>query len=278
MFLQRSSKSRKGSASARTQPTDAKSGRGNQGAPKLSLKSRKNKLLPKKHPLHLHLTKMTRLGVELYPRPPYLEKKFESKGWKLVDERRKMLRDADQQEAYNDAASTFLNPDKVYMMMLKGFSTITTNGSGIVNVELPFDPSSSGYNFAEWTDLSGLFSQVKLMSVHLSVTPANWSQAASPSEIATIAGCINPTASATPGSYGTVISNADGKMINGQCTSTVDFKLDYSGNSWSPTSTVVVTPYAGCPGGFLLYGSNYPNTTQVAYVVVKNVYAFRGRA
>jgi len=205
--------------------------------------------------------------------------KYRSIG-KLIDERPRRLPDPDQLAATSEGASFFMNPDSVYEFMLKGFSTITSNGSGVVNSFAQFDPSSAGYNFSEYSDLAALFSQIRLKHVNIQVLSSNWNQSASPVEMVVTAGAVNPTAQGAPGSLGAVITLADGRFINGQMSSAsgTNFSLAFSGNSWSPTSTVVVTPYAGCPGSFQLYGGVFPVTTQVAYLRVAFTYQFRARS
>jgi len=197
----------------------------------------------------------------------------------LKDERPHYISDPDYLESFSEGAGSFMDPNLTYEFMLKGFSTVSSNGSGIVNTELPFDPSSSGYNFAEWTNFAALFSQVRIKSVTIVVLTTNWSGASAPVEIVALAGGINPTAQGVPGSVGTVISLADGRFINGQMSSEqgTTFTHHFTDIEWSPTSTVVVTPYSGCPGSFVLYGSVFPNTTQVALVRVGFVYQFRCR-
>lgn len=260
--------------------------RGSTVAQKLDSKrpagSKGPKLLPKQHPLHKFITKWMSHGCEVKVHPKYLEKKFlsETKGFALMDERNKKVREPDQQQAMAEGASSFMSPSTVYTFMLKGFSTVTSSGSGVVNSFLQFDPSSSGYNFAEWSDLAALFSEVRLDRVSLQVVTNTWSQAISPVEFVTFAAAIDPSAQGAPGSLGTVISLADGKFVNGQMSSAhgCTYRYSFSGNSWSPTSSVVVTPYAGCPGSFKLYGTGFPNTTQVAVVLAMFVYSFRCRS
>lgn len=260
--------------------------RGSTVAPKLDSKrpagSKGPKLLPQKHPLHRFFTKWTSSGIEVKTRLQYHDKKFltETKGYALQDERVKKVREPDQQQAMSEGASSFMSPSMVYTFMLKGYSTISSNGSGVVNSYLQFDPSSSGYNFAEWADLAALFSEVRLDRVQLQVLTSNWSQASAPIEFVSFAAAIDPSAQGAPGSLGAVISLADGKFVNGQMSSSHGCIYNYSssGNSWSPTSTVVVTPYAGCPGSFKIYGTGFPNTTQVAVIMVRFVYSFRCRS
>jgi len=255
-------------------------------APKLGSKgpagSKGPQLLSKKHPLTKFMTKWMSHGFEVKVSPKYHDKKFlsDTKGFSLQDERNKKVREPDQQQAMAEGASSFMSPSLVYTFMLKGFSTVTSNGSGVVNSFLQFDPSSSGYNFSEWSDLAALFSEVRLDRVQLQVVTSSWSQATSPVETVVLAAAIDPTAQGSPGSLGAVITLADGMFINGQMSSPhgCTYNYHFTGNSWSPTSSVVVTPYAGCPGSFKLYGTGFPNTTQVAFVMVRFVYSFRCRS
>jgi hypothetical protein len=57
-----------------------------------------------------------------------------------------------------DSTAALLSGNKVYTFTLKGFSSLTSNGAGVLNSFLPFDPSPSGYNFSEWASLATLFS------------------------------------------------------------------------------------------------------------------------
>jgi hypothetical protein len=189
--------------------------------------------------------------------------------------------DLEEEPSSSSMVFNFLDPRTVYVFMLKGFSTLTTNGSGVLASFIPFDPSSSGYNFAEWTSLSSLFTEFRLRTFECQFVG---------SSDTTVALSISPVAISSnmgitgvaPTNIGGVIQNADGIFWKGSDDTTA---LGYTHVvkpsyplGWSLVSSPTTTPYAGAPGCIQIYATNQGISTTVGLVRVMGVYEFRVRS
>jgi hypothetical protein len=165
----------------------------------------------------------------------------------------------------------------VYSMMLQGESTLTSTSSGEIKSFIPFDPSSAGYSFNEWSTLSALYQEVKFVLMEIQLIPYQYAGPGSPLYVS-----YRFDTSTAPTSVSDVINSASLRLFNvTRDTTTLGMRVIARARgplNWSPTSTVVTTPYAGCPGCFQLYGNTYDATTPLCLVRVRAVYAFRGRA
>jgi len=176
-------------------------------------------------------------------------------------------------------ASSLMSPNTVYRFKLQGFSTIVATAGSIVNVAIPFDPSSNGFNFSEWSALSGLFDEVRLYSFGVQAcTYANTtvSLVNAPLLIGT-----NLTVSTAPGTEGPVATLTDAKYHPTAITNAMGWAHTFVNKGeigWSLTSSVTVTPYAGCPGSFQLYSAAQTAASNVAKVLVWGIYDLRARA
>jgi hypothetical protein len=200
-----------------------------------------------------------------------------SKGLRLRDEIPSSISDADAISSMSDGIS----PWSTYNITLKGFSTLTVNGSGVLAISIPADPSSAGYNFAEYSDLSAIFTEVRILALSIQAAPIIDNATALTAGTPVLVG-FNPNVSSAPASEGAVASliystywnaGADRSSRGSIFHTNYDTRLDFS-----LTSSVTVTPYAGCPGSYQLYGSGYPNGSVIGKVLVLGLYQFRGRS
>jgi len=179
-------------------------------------------------------------------------------------------------------AMSWLSPasiNKTTSMMLQGESTISSSGTGTAYFAIPFDPSSSGYNFAEWSNIAALYNEIKFVSCQIQLTRY-------------ISGTLT---SGTPIyiGYRFDLNTAPTTLAQvSQLSSALawNFLVDTSKSgftmtarsvgplNWSPTSTVVTNSYAGCPGSFQIAGFAFNNSTTLAHVRVRSIYLLRGRA
>jgi hypothetical protein len=178
-----------------------------------------------------------------------------------------------------DMAKALTSPNTVYLFKLQGFTTVTSNGSGITAVSIPFDPSSAGFNFGEWSDLAALFDEVKLHSFSVQLVGYNnttTSDIFSPMVIGT-----NLVSSGAPGSEGVVATLTDARYLPAYMSNSSGHTHVFRNTGvigWSSTASVTDQPYAGCPGSFQLYSNNASVSTQLYKVLVQGYYAFRARA
>jgi hypothetical protein len=163
--------------------------------------------------------------------------------------------------------------------MLKGFSTITSNSSGVVTAFLPFDPTSTGFNFSEWASLASLFSEFRLKSYHVQFVPLTLTTVSTASPVGIGS---NLSYSSAPANVGQVINQADGVFWNGASDHT---SLGYTHKvtpgsplGWSSVSSPTNTPYAGAPGCIQIYNTSNPSTIALYQARVMGVYELRVRS
>jgi hypothetical protein len=162
-------------------------------------------------------------------------------------------------------------------MMLQGESTLTSSASGVINSFIPFDPSSAGYSFNEWTSLSSLYNEVKHVATEIQLVPYQYAGPGTPLYVS-----YRFDSAAAPGSVSGVIGSATLRLFNVTRASTnLGMRMIAHARgplNWSATSTVVTSAYAGAPGCFQFYGDTYDNSTPILLIRVRGIYAFRGRS
>jgi hypothetical protein len=174
-------------------------------------------------------------------------------------------------------AKSLIDLNTVYRFRLSGYSEIKFS-SGIINVYFACDPSSSGVNFAEWTTLSDLFSEFKMVSFSLQLVPMRWFQDTLGTNPLGI--CGNLGTAVNPGSYGAIMDNADAQLVNAGLTSNLGYTHTVHGThlNYSVVSSPTTDPYAGAPGSIQLYQtSTGSSNTQMWGVKIVGVYDFRSR-
>jgi len=187
---------------------------------------------------------------------------------RVIDERKLKL--ADPQSL--SSLSGMMNSNQVYRFRLGGHSTISM-AAGVINGFYATDPSSAGSNFPEWTTLSALFSEFKLVEFGIRLTRnfGNALTAVAPLMVAT-----NLGTAAAPGSYAVVADNADASFYCYTETTTRGSAYILRSNhiGWSIVSTPTSTPYAGAPGSIQYYATGSGNSTDVFHVLVWGIYDF----
>jgi len=198
------------------------------------------------------------------------------------EEKGSVLRNEDKrvvQELGNpEAAQSLMEPNTVYTFALFGYSTVTSTAGSIINIAIPMDPSSAGFNFSEWTNLSALFDEVRLQSFHVQIVPyynTTVSLVNAPLMVGT-----NLVVSSAPGSAGAVVQLADCKFLHAGMRNPKGHTHSFhaTGLAWSAVTSVTVTPYAGCPGSVQMYCTGYAASVNAYQVRVTGVYQFRARA
>lgn len=179
-------------------------------------------------------------------------------------------------------ATFWLSPaseNKETSLMLQGESTLASSAGGNGFFSIPFDPSGSGYAFAEWSNVSTLFNEIKFVACHIQILKLNASTITQGTPL--FIGWRFDT-NVAPTSTAQVTQLASCKAYNFQVdTSQQGFQMttrSVGALNWSPTSTVVVNSYAGCPGSFQIAGFGYSASINLAIIRVRSVYKVRGRA
>jgi hypothetical protein len=182
--------------------------------------------------------------------------------------------------ADTSAASPFVDLNTDYRFRLGGHTTLATTG-GVIDTFVACDPSPSGWNSPEWSTLSSLFSEFRLIKLSVQFVRANWIA----SGVATVS---NPTlliagnlgTAIAPGSYAALADNADSKMWSACDTSPTGYTHTLSGKQlgWSQVTTPTTEPFAGAPGSIQIYGTfGGSSTAGVVHVLISGIYEFRSR-
>jgi hypothetical protein len=182
-------------------------------------------------------------------------------------------------------ASGLADPLVVYRFNLGGY-TVLTKSAGVINSFLAADPSASGWNSPEWSSLSSLFSEFKLVSLSARIT-ANYNVKTTTTNTFGLGVCSNLGTATNPGSYAAIADNADAIMYS--YTDTGRHRDNASGYThtmhatqinWSEVATPTTTPYAGAPGSIQFYSDNgvaSGGDTAVFQVLIRGIYDFRIR-
>jgi len=185
-------------------------------------------------------------------------------------------------ESKSSSVSRWLSPASqniTQTIMLQGESSLSSSGTGTSYSSIPFDPSASGYSFAEWSNVAALWTEIKHVFTVIQIVRANGASITSGSPL--FVGYRFDT-NAAPTSIGQVTQLASAKIWDIQNdTSPYGFSMTARARgplNWSPTSTVVVNTYAGCPGCIQLAGLSFPNSIGLGFIRVRSVYMIRGRA
>jgi len=162
-----------------------------------------------------------------------------------------------------------------------------SNGSGIIAGFQNADPSGgsgSTWTASEWTALTSLYSEVRLVSFEIWFTPVspedNKLPSASAGNVLYISGVLSSIAAA-PTTRAQVLDNADAKLWT---------PLSYTLGrpfihrirprrplNWATVTTPSPGSYAGCPGAIQWYGDGYPISINLIAISMIGVYEFRSR-
>jgi len=266
-----------------------KSAPGEQEVKSIRRRPRKKKNKPRKNmtPKSYHLHRQLQLSHSYCPR---VEELREEGKFVLVDKKNLqagILRDEtfrpkkiENNSEASVSGADFMDPRIKYRFLLKGISTIVANGTGVVAAFLPMDPTSTGYNFAEWTDLAALFSEYRLVKysvqfvgIYNTTAAMNYFPIGIGSNIAT---------SSAPTSLGEVLQQADGRLWKAT-QQTTDLGMLFHVRpgvplGWASIASPTNTPYAGAPGCVQIYSASQGVGANIALAMVCGLYEFRVRS
>lgn len=181
-------------------------------------------------------------------------------------------------------AGSLVDPLSVYRFRLGGYTTMGRT-AGVTNAFIAADPSASGWNSPEWSTLSALFSEFRLVQLGIRISRTN--PASITQTMPNLAICSNLGTATNPGSYAAVADNADACFYAYQDTSKAsDHKsgqfhvMNATNLNWSQVTTPTVEPFAGAPGSIQFYGDNSAasGTDTIIYqILIWGIYDFRIR-
>jgi len=163
---------------------------------------------------------------------------------------------------------------------------VLSNGSGLIGGYQNADPSGGSgatWTSSEWSTITALYSQVRMISFSVIFTPVAPEDTkvitSSGGNAAYVSGVLSSLATA-PTTRSQVFDNADCKIF---CPLSMTTGRPYV-HTIRPRSVnwaVVTSPnpgsFAGCPGGIQYYGDGYPITTPIFAVSMMGIYEFRSR-
>jgi hypothetical protein len=174
-------------------------------------------------------------------------------------------------------ASSFISLNQTYRFRLGGYASLASS-AGAINSFVAADPSASGWNSPEWSSLTSLFSEFRLVSLSVTFTPLYYDGAVGSAPPAIIAG--NLATAVAPGSYAALADNADAKMWNFLSDRSMHgytHTIKATNLNFSQVTTPTVEPYAGAPGSIQFYVSGLPTTATWMYLLISGIYEFRSR-
>jgi len=185
--------------------------------------------------------------------------------------------------ADTSVAGGFVSLNKVYRFRLGGASNVTST-TGVINTYFSCDPSSAGTNFPEWSTLTSLFSEFRLVEYGVQFCSDAWSYGAYGVTAGAVPTCYiagNLGTATAPGSITAVVDNADSCIVQfGKDSSTTGYThvINGTGVNWSQVVTPTVTPYAGAPGCIQIYGSfGSMSQANALRCLIWGIYEFRSR-
>ncbi len=175
----------------------------------------------------------------------------------------------------NSLASSLININTVYEFRLAGHSTISTDGSGVINGFFACDPSSAGLNFPEWNSLTVLFSEFRLKSLSVQFVP----RAGTAGIKSALAVAGNLGTAAAPSAFANLTDNADCKYVVWNTTTPLGYTHTLHGTdlNWSQVTSPTTEPYAGAPGSIQYYMESSQTSTVHYDCMVWGIYQFRSR-
>jgi len=181
-------------------------------------------------------------------------------------------------EESSSLAGSLVDLNTEYTFMLRGYSTLSFTAT-VINSFFPCDPSASGSNFPEWGDLTPLFSEFKMVEFGVQIVNTRLDNSTT-QEFQSLAIGGNLGTAGAPGSYATIVDNADSKLF-AWSQNTQPYGITHvikgKGLNWSVVTAPTTTPYAGAPGCIGVYCTGNASPSNVMDVLVWGVYKFRSR-
>jgi len=181
-------------------------------------------------------------------------------------------------------ASSLVNPTVTYEFRLAQSVTIGSNTSGSLAVSLEWDPAVIGGT--DWTDISGLFNQVRLVQAKLHLVPVTFNSQSGTTM--TTAVCSNITAySGTPSSITSVVAQPDATMLPTCANAPAPGQVFHfhspkrPNNLWAAVGAPAPGIDQGCYGTFWLCHDSLTYSTPSARVFsgfIELILEVRGRA
>lgn len=163
---------------------------------------------------------------------------------------------------------------------------LSSNGSGVLAGYQNADPSGgsgSTWTANEWTSMTSMYSQVRLveMTVWLIPVPPEDTKLAGDISNYLIVSSVLSSVAAAPTTSASVFDNADAKIFTPFTRSSsrpIMFKLRPRGPlNWAVVTTPNPGSYAGCPGAIQWYADQLPVSIVCFMLKTEGIYEFRSR-
>jgi len=163
---------------------------------------------------------------------------------------------------------------------------VLSNGSGIISGFQSADPSGgsgSTWTANEWTTVTALYSQVKLLEFSVTFTPVSPEDTknitSSGGNACYVSGVLSSVAAA-PTTRAQVWDNADAKIFCPLSMTTgrgMKHTIRPGGVKWAVVTSPNPGSFAGCPGSIQYYGDGFVVSSPIFAVSMEGIYAFRSR-
>jgi len=188
-------------------------------------------------------------------------------------------------------APMMVSTNKSFTMQFRNVVPVITSAGGVINSYISFDPSvvtqvafGSGTQFTEWTSASSLFNTVRVKQFEIQICRTYLDETKGDDYQPLVYASVRTGVLSNPGSYQAVIDNGDSQMYNILADSSG--KNHYAAVKMRQVAWATVTTpnpgsstgiIAGCPGGFVFYGTGYPASTQLGFMKIVGTYQFKTR-
>jgi hypothetical protein len=176
-------------------------------------------------------------------------------------------------------AKSLIDPRTIYRFRLIDFNSFSSSGAGVLAAYISCSPSVT--SFSEYSSLTNLFTEVRLVAARLTICNVNphadgYATGFVKSDVAMNYNDLS--VSTTPSSVLAVLDNAHswlhplGKSSHSQYVAKVS-----SNREFADTATPAPGPYAGCTGQFSIYQSALTASTTYIDYFLECEFEFRNR-
>lgn len=178
---------------------------------------------------------------------------------------------------------SLLDPLATYRFKLVQSASVNSSVGGVIAANFSADPGTT--SFLEWSSLTALFSEVRLVRATLSISPFNPHSDAMASTdlkyaVRNFIACTwdDQLVNSVPASFSAVVDNARVWYVHLGSPTVQELVAPVSQNrSYAPTGTASPGPYAGCTGQFSCYAGNSTVSYHYFDWVYSGEYEFRNR-
>lgn len=168
-----------------------------------------------------------------------------------------------------------LRPTQSVVTRLVDFGQVLCSSGGVLSAMIDSDPST--FSTGEWADFKAVYGQVRLIGSRITIMVGQDGKTLNVRPVAVGATLSNSSA---PGGYVATLDNVRSLYWTpSQDTSAKGRKLEFRQKNleFADVSTPNPGGFAGCPGGFGMYGDGLGNALHVLNYMIESFVEFRNR-